>query len=153
MKIRMLMTVAGAFHNIEGGVKLGDVVDVEAAEARRYCALGYAEMVGGDEEHAFVVIRGEQATMPRHLEGQKGEPRNPDLKHTEPKNADPVAPVTTVPTTSFEVVEKPAEEKAEAEEPAEEKKAEVAPKPKPVYGETHPPGESGRGRGRPRKAR
>lgn len=55
MKIRMKMTVQGTFHNIDGGVKVGDVVDIDDAEAERYIALGYAEKAnqgGRTEEHA-----------------------------------------------------------------------------------------------------
>lgn len=47
MKIRMKMDVAGSFHGIDGGVRYGQVVDVQPdQEALRYIALNYAEAVG-----------------------------------------------------------------------------------------------------------
>ena len=46
MRIKMKMDVAGSFHNIDGGVRAGQVVDVQPdEEAARYVALGYAEEV------------------------------------------------------------------------------------------------------------
>jgi hypothetical protein len=43
MKVRMLIDVGGTFHNVAGGVKRGDVVEVDDDNARRYMQLGYAQ--------------------------------------------------------------------------------------------------------------
>lgn len=59
MKIRMKIDVAGMFHNIPDGVRVGDEVDVEDDEAVRYCGLGYAEPVTKAAERA--VAREERA--------------------------------------------------------------------------------------------
>ena len=45
MKIRWKIPVAGAVHNHEGGVKPGDVMDVDDESGANYCAFGYAEEV------------------------------------------------------------------------------------------------------------
>jgi hypothetical protein len=50
VKIRMGMDVAGTFHGVDGGVKVGDVVDVDDENGARYCELGYATPVVADEE-------------------------------------------------------------------------------------------------------
>ena len=42
MKIRMKIDIPLLFHNIDG-VKRGDIVEVDDANAARYCSLGYAE--------------------------------------------------------------------------------------------------------------
>jgi hypothetical protein len=57
MRIRMKETVTGAFHNIDGGVERGQVVDVEDVHALRYIAAGRAERVGKEpaEEESAVV--------------------------------------------------------------------------------------------------
>jgi hypothetical protein len=39
----MRIPVHGTFHNILEGVKRGDIVDIDDDNARRYCALGYAQ--------------------------------------------------------------------------------------------------------------
>lgn len=36
MRIRMRVTVTGTFHNIDGGVQAGQIVDVDEASAKRY---------------------------------------------------------------------------------------------------------------------
>lgn len=65
MKIRMKITISGTFHNIGGGVQRGDVVDVDEANAIRYCKLGYAEPVEERiEERAVVVPQVEERKQP-----------------------------------------------------------------------------------------
>lgn len=49
MKIRMLMDVEGTFHGQDGGVKRGDVVDVDKESADNYIKLGYAEKATGKD--------------------------------------------------------------------------------------------------------
>jgi hypothetical protein len=43
MKIRMKVDVHGTFHNMPGGARRGDIVDIDDDNALRYCALGYAQ--------------------------------------------------------------------------------------------------------------
>lgn len=45
MKIRLRRDITGTFHGIDGGLKRGDVVEVDDANGARYCKLGYAEPV------------------------------------------------------------------------------------------------------------
>lgn len=56
MKIRWKVPVLGAVHNRDGGVKVGDVMDVDDGSAASYIAAGLAEAVrshqGPAEEHA-----------------------------------------------------------------------------------------------------
>lgn len=65
MKIRMKLSVAGSFHNIDAGVKVGDVVDIEDAEAHRYVALGYAEAVVEDKPKRPPEVKEERAVAPK----------------------------------------------------------------------------------------
>lgn len=57
MKIKMKVSISGTFHNIDGGVRIGDVVDIDDQSAANYMEAGYAEAVNQDrrsfpEEHA-----------------------------------------------------------------------------------------------------
>ena len=66
MKIRMKMSVFGTFHNLDGGVKVGQVVDIDDAEAERYIALGYAEAANQgrrSEEHAVAEFSEEERAV------------------------------------------------------------------------------------------
>lgn len=57
MKIRLLASITGTFHNIDGGLEVGDVVDVDDASAARYVKSALAERVGkqpAEEESAVV---------------------------------------------------------------------------------------------------
>jgi hypothetical protein len=42
-KYRMLVSVEGTFHGLGGGVKRGDIVELDDASAKRYLAAGYIE--------------------------------------------------------------------------------------------------------------
>lgn len=75
MKIKMKVGIAGAFHNITGGVAVGDVVEVDDDNGARYCALGYAEPVAElkkAEEHA-VAPKGEERQTPRKAPAKAAE--------------------------------------------------------------------------------
>lgn len=61
----MRLAVEGGFHNIDAGVKVGDVVEVDDVEGARYCALGYAERVVEAKEERAVAPKAEQATAER----------------------------------------------------------------------------------------
>lgn len=43
MRIRMKAQITGTFHNRDGGVEVGDIVDVEDVHAARYITSGLAE--------------------------------------------------------------------------------------------------------------
>ena len=81
----MKIPVSGTFHNIDGGVAVGDVVEVDDDNGARYCWLGYAEKVTKKpdpepepvEEHATLPEPvAETATLPRRGPGRppKGVP-------------------------------------------------------------------------------
>jgi hypothetical protein len=55
--IRILQSITGSFHNIDGGVERGEIVDVEEVHALRYVKSGLAERVGKEpaEEESAVV--------------------------------------------------------------------------------------------------
>ena len=84
MRIRMLMNV-GVFHNMDD-VKTGDILDVpaqvDAANAARYCALGYCEEVTpGTIEEAIPPVP-EQATLspePRRRRGRPPKQQQPSM--------------------------------------------------------------------------
>lgn len=66
MKIKLKISVSGTFHNIDGGVVVGQVVEVPDAEGERYIALGYAEAVKGgklSEEHAVANFSKEERAV------------------------------------------------------------------------------------------
>jgi hypothetical protein len=48
----MLIHITGTFHNIDGGVRPGDVVDVDDQSGINYCMSGYAEPVTKTAEKA-----------------------------------------------------------------------------------------------------
>lgn len=79
MKIRMKIPVAGTFHNLTGGVKVGDVVDLDDENGARYCALGYAEPVVDKREERAVAPKGEE----RSPTPQKASPAKAAAKTTE----------------------------------------------------------------------
>lgn len=65
MRIKLLVGFPGTFHNIGGGVKPGDVVEVDDFNGARYCKLGYAEPVAETrEERAVVTPVEERAVKP-----------------------------------------------------------------------------------------
>lgn len=78
MKIKMKMSVAGTFHNIDAGVVVGQVVDIDDAEAARYVALGYAEAVKPgrlSEEHAIAALSNEErAVLSTEIVGASDKP-------------------------------------------------------------------------------
>lgn len=61
MRIRMKTGVTGTFHHIEGGVQVGQVVDVDDASAASYITSGLAEDAKNVEEHAVVDEKTETA--------------------------------------------------------------------------------------------
>jgi hypothetical protein len=54
VKIRMLRTVLGSFHNRLEGAKYGEVVDIDEDNARRYIHVGMAEAVPEPPEERAV---------------------------------------------------------------------------------------------------
>jgi hypothetical protein len=56
VKIRLLETITGSFHNIDAGVVRGQVVDVEDVHALRYINAGLAERVGKEPAEESAVI-------------------------------------------------------------------------------------------------
>lgn len=94
MRIRLKITVAGTFHNLVEGVKVGDVVDIDDAEAERYIKLGYAELANqGRVEHAVPKSREERAVLDTEIVGASSkavpQPRPPK---PEPKPEPKVGP-------------------------------------------------------------
>lgn len=65
MRIRMKIAVLGSFHNIDSGVKVGQVVDIDDENALRYINLRYAEAVGdsGPLVERAIVPEAETATL------------------------------------------------------------------------------------------
>lgn len=63
----MKIEVAGAFHNEPGGVRIGDVVEVDDDNGARYCELGYAEPV---------VSKREERAVPPKDDEQRAEPQD-----------------------------------------------------------------------------
>lgn len=72
MQIRMLIDVSGTFHNIDAGVRRGDIVDVDDATAARYVQHGIAEHVdAGGEESAVLDAPGAESAVAK----RRGAPR------------------------------------------------------------------------------
>lgn len=65
VKIRMRIAVLGSFHNMDSGVEVGQVVDIDDESALRYINLGYAEAVGdsGPPVERATVPEAETATL------------------------------------------------------------------------------------------
>lgn len=116
MKIKWKIGVSGTVHNREGGVKVGDVMDLEDAEGERYIRLGYAEAVkpGGklSEEHAVAAFSNEErAILDTEIVGATNKPI-PQSKVAQARHDDPEPIVLTAdPEPEAEV------EKVEAEKP------------------------------------
>lgn len=74
MRIRMKEQITGAFHNRDGGVEVGEIVDVEDVHALRYINAGRAERVGKEpakEESAVVESENvESAVVKRTTRGR-----------------------------------------------------------------------------------
>jgi hypothetical protein len=94
MKIRMKISINGTFHNIDGGVKVGDVVDIDEQSAANYVASGYAEAIkpGGQlsEEHAVQQFSDEErAVLDTEIIGASNkpipQPRTPRPPKVEPE--------------------------------------------------------------------
>lgn len=113
----MKMGVNGTFHNIEAGVVVGQVVDIEDAEAERYIALGYAEAVKPgrlSEEHAVAALSNEErAVLSTEIVGASSKPI--------PQPRAPRPPQVELPKSNPELPNKA----------KSEPKAESEPKPKP----------------------
>jgi hypothetical protein len=70
----MRIDVAGAFHNVDAGVKRGDIVDVDDASAARYIALGYAEPVDDHPGEEAAVLEPETESAVAKRRGRKKKP-------------------------------------------------------------------------------
>lgn len=69
MRIRLLQTVTGSFHNIDGGIPAGTVVDVDDDDAARYIKNGLA--APADDEHQAA----ESAVLQPQTESTVAKPR------------------------------------------------------------------------------
>lgn len=68
MRVKMRVDVTGTFHNMDAGVRRGDIVDVDEATALRYIHNGIAERVeAGIEESAVLASVAESATVRRRV--------------------------------------------------------------------------------------
>jgi hypothetical protein len=77
--IKLRQPVTGTFHHIEGGVEVGQVVDVDDANAARYIKSGLAELVKDVEEHAVVDEKVEAAVV----KPRRGRPKKDPDWHDE----------------------------------------------------------------------
>lgn len=143
MKIKWKISVAGTVHNVDGGVTVGDVMEVDDSEAERYIALGYAEAANQgrrSEEHAVQEFsKEERAVLDKEIIGashgavpQPRTPRPPQVEGEE--EPEPVEVKHQVVTGSHvnakgETVANMKTVKDEPPEPKVEPKA--APKPAP----------------------
>lgn len=83
MKIRWLgPAVAGTFHNVDGGVAIGEVVDVDDAEAKRYIDLGQAEKASKKTETATPSDADVETAA---LDDEEEEPEDGTPKQSAPK--------------------------------------------------------------------
>lgn len=85
MQVRMLIDVSGTFHNIDAGVRRGDVVDVDDATGARYMQHGIAEHfdtdTGGEESAVLDTAGAESAVVPPKRRG--GRPKKQPDWHDE----------------------------------------------------------------------
>jgi hypothetical protein len=74
MRIRLLQMITGSFHSIDGGVEVGQVVDVDDVSAARYIKNGLAEKAGGTAESAVIEPEVESAVVKPRRGRQKKDP-------------------------------------------------------------------------------
>lgn len=107
MKIRMKIGISGTFHNIEQGVKVGDVVEVDDLSGANYIASGYAEAAPArGVEHAVTEPSNEErAILSTEIIGasekavpQPRAPRPPKVQEPEPKLEPKAVTTKDVPT-------------------------------------------------------
>jgi hypothetical protein len=80
MRIRLLQMITGSFHGVDGGVEVGQLVDVDDISAARYVKSGLAELVKGTEESAVVEPEVESAVV----KPRRGRPKKQPEWHDEP---------------------------------------------------------------------
>jgi hypothetical protein len=94
VKIRLKISIAGTFHGIDGGVKVGDVVEVDDMSGANYVASGYAEEVKPgrrSEEHALADMSAEEhAVLATEIIGASNKPV-PQSRAPRPPKAEPKA--------------------------------------------------------------
>lgn len=89
MRIRLKQGVTGTFHNIDGGVEVGQVVDVDDVSAARYVKSGLAELVGDTVENAVIDTEVESAVVKPRRGRPKKQPEWDDEQAPGWKDASP----------------------------------------------------------------
>jgi hypothetical protein len=80
MRVRMLATIGGTFHNIPNGVKRGDVVDIDEIPAKRYIVNGIATAnLKGDMAQPYIATEESEALRDEVMRQIKAENHNPEF--------------------------------------------------------------------------
>jgi hypothetical protein len=79
----MRISVTGSFHNIDGGVERGQVVDVDEPTAHRYIRNGIAEPVEAEVEESAVLTPVAESAVVKSPRGRPKRVKPPAEWHDE----------------------------------------------------------------------